>query len=96
MPTLMEMVIETFQAIGRQEQNATLIDAVARRLREQGMAAERNFGVEYSKRGCPTDGRIDLAVVSKGETVAVEVDHSRPRRNSLAKQRASNTRKLGF
>ena len=90
MQTLMDTVIETFQAIGRQEQNASLIHMAAERLRELGMAVKTNAGVEYFKHGCPAQGYIDLAVIKDGVTVAVEVDHRRPRRNSVLKLREAN------
>jgi len=92
MPTPMDTIVGIFQAIGRQEQNATLIHMAAERLRGLGMAVKTNVGVEYSKRGCPTRGHIDLAVVNDGVTIAIEIDHSRPRRNSLLKLRESDAR----
>ncbi len=89
--TLMDEVIHTFQAVGSQgRQNSILIRMVAERLRAQGKAVKTGFGVMYTRRWCPTPGRIDLSIVDNGVTVAVEVDHASPRKGSLSKLRASN------
>jgi hypothetical protein len=88
--TLMDEVIQIFRSIGPQSRNSMMIRMAAERLRAQGKAVETNRAVTYTRRGYRTVGRIDMSVVDRGITVAVEVDRATPRRDSLAKLRASD------